>query len=272
VVIGGQGAFSQIGHSHSWGEISGKPATFTPSAHTHDWSEVTGKPATFAPSYHTHDWSDVTGKPSTFTPSSHSHSGADITSGTIPIGVTWNGAAITSSSIGTHSHVGADIVSGTIPAAVAWAGQKIGISFGGTGQSTATAAFVALAPSQTGHSGKFLTTDGTNVSWATVAAGSVAWGDITGKPTTFTPSSHSHSGTDITSGAIPSGVTWNGAIIASTYGGTGNGFTKFTGPATSEKTFTLPNQDATIWNSTQKQIYWSNPGGSGCTLTRFFVR
>lgn len=35
-------------------------------------------------------------------------------------------------------------------------------------------------------------------------------------------------------------------IVASTYGGTGNGFTKFTGPTTSEKTFTLPNASATI--------------------------
>lgn len=35
-------------------------------------------------------------------------------------------------------------------------------------------------------------------------------------------------------------------IIASTYGGTGNGFTKFTGPTTSEKTFTLPNANDTI--------------------------
>jgi hypothetical protein len=35
-------------------------------------------------------------------------------------------------------------------------------------------------------------------------------------------------------------------IIASTYGGTGNGFSKFSGPATSEKTFTLPNSNATL--------------------------
>ena len=32
---------------------------------------------------HTHSWGQITGKPTTFTPSSHSHSGADITSGTI---------------------------------------------------------------------------------------------------------------------------------------------------------------------------------------------
>lgn len=35
-------------------------------------------------------------------------------------------------------------------------------------------------------------------------------------------------------------------IIASTFGGTGNGFTKFSGPASSEKTFTLPNANATV--------------------------
>lgn len=35
-------------------------------------------------------------------------------------------------------------------------------------------------------------------------------------------------------------------IIASTYGGTGNGFTKFTGPTTSEKTFMLPDSSETL--------------------------
>lgn len=35
-------------------------------------------------------------------------------------------------------------------------------------------------------------------------------------------------------------------IIGSAFGGTGNGFAKFTGPLTAEKTFTLPNANATI--------------------------
>ena len=35
-------------------------------------------------------------------------------------------------------------------------------------------------------------------------------------------------------------------VIASTYGGTGNGFAKFSGPTTSEKTFTLPDATCTI--------------------------
>jgi len=45
------------------------------------------------------------------------------------------------------------------------------IGQGGTGQTTANAAFNALAPSQTSNSGKYLTTDGTNTSWATVSGG-----------------------------------------------------------------------------------------------------
>ncbi|MBU6231325.1 hypothetical protein KGP36_01550, partial [Patescibacteria group bacterium] len=48
----------------------------------------------------------------------------------------------------------------------------LGISSGGTGQTTASAAFTALVPSMTGNSGKFLTNNGTSASWATVSAGS----------------------------------------------------------------------------------------------------
>ena len=41
---------------------------------------------------------------------------------------------------------------------------------GGTGATTANTAFNALAPTQTSNSGKYLTTDGTNTSWGTVAS------------------------------------------------------------------------------------------------------
>ena len=45
----------------------------------------------------------------------------------------------------------------------------IPIANGGTGQTSANAAFNALAPSQGGNSGKFLTTNGTSPSWGTYA-------------------------------------------------------------------------------------------------------
>lgn len=51
------------------------------------------------------------------------------------------------------------------------------IQGGGTGQVTANAAFNALAPSQGSNAGKFLTTDGTNTSWATASGGGAVLGD-----------------------------------------------------------------------------------------------
>lgn len=44
----------------------------------------------------------------------------------------------------------------------------------------------ASLPSQTGNAGKYLTTDGTNASWATVATSSAVWGGITGTLTAQT--------------------------------------------------------------------------------------
>jgi hypothetical protein len=54
------------------------------------------------------------------------------------------------------------VLTGTIP-----------VENGGTGQTTANAAFNALAPSQTGNTGKYLTTDGTNSSWSVNPLGTV---------------------------------------------------------------------------------------------------
>jgi hypothetical protein len=73
-------------------------------------------------------------------------------------------------------------IGGTTPAAGAFttltASTPIGVASGGTGQTTATAAFNALTPSQTSNSGKYLTTNGTAASWATVDAGASANGVI----------------------------------------------------------------------------------------------
>ena len=52
-------------------------------------------------------------------------------------------------------------------------------------------------------------------------------------------------------------------IIASTYGGTGNGFTKFIGPETSEKTFTLPNANATLARIDAAQTFSGSQTFSG---------
>ena len=86
------------------------------------------------------------------------------------------------------------------------------IANGGTGQTTANAAFNALAPSQTGNSGKYLTTDGTNTSWGTNPLGTVTSVGGTG-----TVSGISLSGTVTTSGNL----TLGGALDLSAYNGAG---------------------------------------------------
>jgi hypothetical protein len=107
------------------------------------------------------------------------------------------GNALISGGVGTGPSYGkiglTTHVSGTLP-----------VANGGTGQTTANAAFNALAPSQTANSGKYLTTDGTDTSWATVVQTTFSAGT-----TGFTPST-------ATSGAVTLGGTLNVAN-----GGTG---------------------------------------------------
>ena len=88
----------------------------------------------------------------------------------------------------------------------------LAIANGGTGQTTANAAFNALAPSQTGNNGKYLTTDGTNTSWATNPLGTVTSVDVSGGVTGLT-----FSGGPITT----SGTITMAGTLAVANGGTG---------------------------------------------------
>lgn len=107
-----------------------------------------------------------------------------------------NGAAITAINASNISSgtIGSAYVSGSYTGitgvgtltAGTWQGNAIGISYGGTGQTSANAAFNALAPSQTSNSGKYLTTDGSNTSWGTVST-AVTVTDNTSTNATFYP-------------------------------------------------------------------------------------
>lgn len=119
-----------------------------------------------------------------------------------------NGGALGTPSSGTATNLtGLPLstgVTGTLP-----------IANGGTGQTTANAAFNALAPSQATNSGKYLTTDGTNTSWATVSG----TGTVTSVAATV-PSIFSISGSPITtSGTLA--ITYSGTALPVANGGTG---------------------------------------------------
>ena len=115
----------------------------------------------------------------------------------------------------------------------------IALANGGTGQTTAQAAINSLAGATT--SGYFLRGNGTNVVMAAISAGDVPTlnQNTTGSAATLTTPRAIYGNNFDGSAALTQ-------VIASTYGGTGNGFTKFSGPTTAEKTFTLPDSSATL--------------------------
>jgi hypothetical protein len=97
-------------------------------------------------------------------------------------------------------------------------------------------------------------------SWIELAASTAMVNSITGttnrvsiggtstNPTVDIASNYAGQTSITTLGTVSTG-TWNGSLISSAFGGTGNGFTKFSGPTTSEKTFILPDASATILTS-----------------------
>ena len=101
----------------------------------------------------------------------------------------------------------------------------LAITSGGTGATTANDAFNALAPSQTGNSGKYLTTDGINTSWATNPLGTVTSVQASGGTTglSFTGGPITTSGTLTLSGTLAvanggTGITAFGTGVATALG------------------------------------------------------
>lgn len=94
----------------------------------------------------------------------------------------------------------------------------LGIANGGTGATTQTGAINALMPSQIGQGGKFLTTDGANITWAAgiPGSGTVTSVDVSGSTTGLT-----FSGGPI----VNAGVLTLGGVLSVANGGTGTSST-----------------------------------------------
>lgn len=206
------------------------------------------------------------------------------TSGTLTLGgtlaATNGGTGQTSYAVGDILYAGttstlsrlADVVtgnaliSGGVNTAPTWG--KIGltthvsgtlaIANGGTGATTQAGAANAILPNQSGNSGRFLTTDGTNVSWATVSGGS---GTVTSVGATGSA--------DITVGGSP--ITTSGTL---TFALSDTGVTANTyGSATQVPVFTVDakgritnvtNTNITGGSSTPEIVIFNySSGGSG---------
>lgn len=124
--------------------------------------------------------------------------------------------------------------------------QPLPVSSGGTGATTQAAAAAAVLPTQTGNTGKYLTTDGANASWSTVTQTRISGGTTGLTPSTLTDGdvtlggtlAAANGGTGLTSpGTSGNVLTSNGSGWASSapayIGGRGQVFT-------STGTFTVP--------------------------------
>jgi hypothetical protein len=120
----------------------------------------------------------------------------------------------------------------------------LAIANGGTGQTSANNAFNALAPSQTGNAGRYLTTNGTTTSWGVITTGgTVNSVDLSGGTTGLTSSGGpiTTSGTLTLSGTL---VAVNGGTGQSTYAvgdilfsNVTNNLTKLSGNITTTKQY-----------------------------------
>ena len=156
-----------------------------PNTDHYDWSDITSKPTSFTPSSHTHAWADisnppatatswptwdqVTGKPSTFAPSAHTHGWADLT----------NNADSLSE--------GASILTDNSEILTSYASDN------GFADSNAK--------------GKVYRRDALQM-YNYIINKNIPWGNISGKPSTFAPASHTHSYLPLSGGTLTGAVTF----------------------------------------------------------------
>ena len=179
-----------------------------------DWSVITGKPSTFQPISHTHTWAQISDRPSTMA-NPHaltiSLNGKAQTAYTGSAAVSFN---ITPASIGaqvagsyaaaTHNHSGVYAPvshSHTIGQIGALAGYtKAGSVSAITTSDTILSAFGKLEKALDGKqaAGSYASSSHNHDSVYSKLGHAHAWGEITGKPSTFTPSTHNQASSTIT--------------------------------------------------------------------------
>ena len=184
------------------------------------WNDITSKPSTFSPSSHNHVVSEITDFPTIPSYSNFVGSGSTAAAGLVPAPSTiagtdkylredgtWaippNNSASYTNFVGSGSAASA----GLVPQPPTTAGSTKYLCENGTwaippgasysdfvGSGSTAAAGLVPAPSTTAGTTKYLCEDG---NWS-VPSLSVTWNDVSNKPSTFSPSTHSHVGSEIT--------------------------------------------------------------------------
>lgn len=172
-----------------------------PASDVYAWAKASSKPS--------YSWSEITSKPSTFTPASHTHAYIPLSGGTITgsiirsSGGSWisarNNVAVRGTATGKDSWnpvVGQATPNGYWTIGNLASNDNLAFSYTSNtnynaGNNSATTVYL---PVQEGTIITSATIGSQSVKYATSAgsAGSVAWGNVSGKPSSYTPSSHTH--------------------------------------------------------------------------------
>ena len=182
--------------SVTWGNVSGKPSAFTPASHTHDdryytESEINSKLSGKANSSHTHTKSQITDFPSSMpasdvyawakASSKPSYSKAEVGLSKVDNTADANKSVKYATSAGSASTATTVVNRGAASGDVA---RHVWFS-----DSTVETARVSDDNFKYNPNGNLLTT---NISGNAATASSVTWGNVSGKPSAFTPASHTH--------------------------------------------------------------------------------
>lgn len=158
-----------------WSGVTGKPSTFTPSSHTHTKSQITDFP-TSMPASDVYAWAKAASKPS--------YTKAEVGLGNVDNTADKNKNVNYANSAGTATNVASQGAASGEDARHVW--------FSSNNSETTRA-----------HSDSLKYTPKTNTMTVNItgnaaSASSVAWGSVTGKPSTFTPSGHTHAIANVT--------------------------------------------------------------------------
>lgn len=180
--------------SVAWTNVSGRPSSL-PASDVYSWAKSSSKPL--------YSWSEITSKPSTFTPASHTHAYIPLSGGTITgsiirsSGGSWisarNNVAVRGTATGKDSWnpvVGQATPNGYWTIGNLASNDNLAFSYTSNtnynaGNNSATTVYL---PVQEGTIITSATIGSQSVKYATSAgsAGSVAWGNVSGKPSSIT--------------------------------------------------------------------------------------
>lgn len=149
-------------------------------------------------------------------------------------------------------------------------GGTLSVSNGGTGSTTSAGALTNLLPTQTGNSGKFLTTDGTNTSWSVTGGGLSVTDDTTTNATRYLTFTNATSGTITSENVASTKLTFNpssGALSSTTFVGALTGNASSATIATTASNVAGGSAGALLYQSSSGNTTFLSIGSNGQYLT-----